>query len=311
MRGFDSSLTFQKLEVFCSVVELGSVTRAADRLCIAQPVVTAHIRSMEQRLGYPLVKRVGRNIALTEAGDRIYRWATEVLTRTREVERELAGLEKGEMGSAVVATSMSIGSYELPPLFVDFHRRQPDGLVTVQILTPQAAVDATRVGGCDFAVILIAANQELGGLTAIPLWQDDLLLVAGASSVWATQSTEALDLLRVPFISTPRNQPRRELEEALMRERGLEQRKVVMELGHPEAAKCAVRENLGVSFMFESAVRSDVDRNELVVLDRANFSMKVPVYLVHREDKRFSAYQAELVQFILASTLTTGRQREK
>ncbi|MGS0897476.1 LysR family transcriptional regulator [Burkholderia stagnalis] len=301
MRGFDSSLTFQKLEVFCTVVELGSVTRAADQLCIAQPVVTAHIRSMEKRLGYPLVKRAGRNIALTEAGDRIYRWATEVITRTREVERELAGLEKGEMGSAVVATSMSIGSYELPPLLADFHRRQPHGLVTLQILTPQAAVNATRVGGCDFAVILVAANQNLGGLTVLPLWWDELLLVAGTSSPWVTHSAAALDFRRIPFVSTPRNQPRRELEEALMRERGLEQRNVVMELGHPEAMKCAVRQNLGVSFMFESAVRAEVDREELVVLDRANLSMKVPIYLIHREDKRFSAFQAELVKFILDS----------
>ncbi len=139
MRGFDSYLTFQKLEVFCTVVELGSVTRAADRLCIAQPVVTAHVRSMEARLGYALVRRSGRNIALTEAGERIYRWATEVITRTREVERELAGLESGEMGNAVVATSMSVGSYALPPLLLDFHRLHPDGLVTVEISNPQGA----------------------------------------------------------------------------------------------------------------------------------------------------------------------------
>ncbi|MBN3824500.1 LysR family transcriptional regulator [Burkholderia sp. Ac-20384] len=301
VRGFDSYLTFQKLEVFCTVVELGSVTRAADRLCIAQPVVTAHVRSMEKRLGYALVKRAGRNIALTEAGERIYRWATEVITRTREVERELAGLEQGEMGNAAVATSMSIGSYALPPLFAEFHRRQPDGLVTVQILTPQAAVDATRVGGCDFAVILIAANQDLDGLTTIPVWEDELLLVCGASSPWAAQPARELDLRGVPFVSTPRHQPRRELEEALLRERGLEQRKVVMELGHPEAMKHVVRENLGVSFMFASAVRAEVERRELVVLDRPNLSMKVPIYLVHRDDKRFSAFQAELVQFIVDS----------
>ena len=182
MRGFDSYLTFQKLEVFCTVVELGSVTRAADRLCIAQPVVTAHVRSMEARLGYALVRRSGRNIALTEAGERIYRWATEVITRTREVERELAGLESGEMGNAVVATSMSVGSYALPPLLLDFHRLHPDGLVTVEISNPQGAVDATRMGTCDFAVILLAVGQDLDGLTTLPLWEDDLVLVCSPSN---------------------------------------------------------------------------------------------------------------------------------
>ncbi len=104
-------------------------TPERQRLSDAQLLTLIRTIHAKYKGAYAFVKRAGRNITLTEAGDRIYRWATEVLTHTREVERELAGLEKGEMGSAVVATSMSIGSYELPPLFVDFHRRQPDGLV--------------------------------------------------------------------------------------------------------------------------------------------------------------------------------------
>ncbi|WP_460415745.1 LysR family transcriptional regulator [Pseudomonas sp. microsymbiont 2] len=300
MRGFDSYLTFQKLEVFCTVVELGSVTRAADRLCIAQPVVTAHVRSMEARLGYALVRRSGRNIALTEAGERIYRWAAEVITRTREVERELAGLESGEMGNAVVATSMSVGSYALPPLLLDFHRLHPDGLVTVDISNPQGAVDATRMGACDFAVILLAVGQDLDGLTTLPLWEDDLVLVCSPSSPWANLPLADLDVHQIPFVSTPRNMPRRELEESLLRRQGFEQRRVVIELGHPEAMKHAVRQEVGVSFMFASAVRAEIARGELQVLARPDLSMKVPIYLVHREDKRFSAFQTQLVQFILS-----------
>src|SRR4051794_16458889 len=46
----DSRITLHKLEVFDLVVECGSVSRAADQLYISQPVVTAHIRSLEQRI---------------------------------------------------------------------------------------------------------------------------------------------------------------------------------------------------------------------------------------------------------------------
>ncbi|QBR01342.1 LysR family transcriptional regulator [Paraburkholderia pallida] len=302
MRGFDSYLTFQKLEVFCTVVELGSVTRAADRLCIAQPVVTAHLRSMEAKLGYALVTRSGRNIALTEAGERIYRWAAEVISRTREVERELAGLEKGTAGSAVVATSMSVGSYTLPSILSAFHSQHPDGLITLQITDPQAAVDATRIGGCDFAVILLESTQDLDGIKAIPLWEEDLLLVAAPSSRWLGADPQAVDLHTVPFISTPKNMARRDLEETLLRKYGLDTRKVVMELGHPEAMKHAVRQDIGLSFMLACSVRDDVRRGDLVALERPGMSMKIPTYLVHREDKRFSAYQSALVQFVLEST---------
>jgi len=50
----DQRITLHKLEVFELVVELGGVSRAVDRLFVAQPVVTAHIRSLEQRLGTDL-----------------------------------------------------------------------------------------------------------------------------------------------------------------------------------------------------------------------------------------------------------------
>ncbi|WP_241011400.1 MULTISPECIES: hypothetical protein [unclassified Burkholderia] len=47
---------------------------------------------MERRLGYAVLKCAGRNIALTEAGEHTYRWAIEVIKRTREVDRELVAL---------------------------------------------------------------------------------------------------------------------------------------------------------------------------------------------------------------------------
>src|SRR5580698_19292 len=103
MRAFDPYFTLQKLEVFCLFVDLQSVTRASERLCVAQPVVTAHLRGLETKLGVTLVKRVGRNIGLTEAGERVYKWANDVVMRTREMERELSGMEDGVAGSAVLA----------------------------------------------------------------------------------------------------------------------------------------------------------------------------------------------------------------
>ncbi|NQD91669.1 LysR family transcriptional regulator [Pseudomonas sp. CrR25] len=302
MRGFDPYLTFQKLEVFCTVAQLGSVTRAADRLCVAQPVVTAHLRSMEAKVGCALVERVGRNIALTEAGERIYRWATEVITRTREMERELAGVEAGTVGNAVVASSMTIGSYALPVLVSDFYLEHREGLVTVEISNPGAAVDSTRTGGCDFAVILLAPNQELDGLVARQLWAEPLLLVSAPGSQWLDPEHLNESLLKAPFISAPRKMARRELEDALLRKHGLENRQIILEFGHPEAMKHAVKENLGLCFMLASSIQADVRRGELQIVDLPDINLELPVFLVHREDKRFSNFQTALLDHIAEST---------
>ncbi|MFO6062194.1 LysR substrate-binding domain-containing protein, partial [Pseudomonas aeruginosa] len=101
-------------------------------------------------------------------------------------------------------------------------------------------------------------------------------------------------------VSAPDEMRRGVLEEHRLGRQGIKQRRVDIELGHPEAMKHAVRQEVGVSFMFASAVRAEIARGELQVLARPDLSMKVPIYLVHREDKRFSAFQTQLVQFILS-----------
>ncbi|MCA9288067.1 MAG: LysR family transcriptional regulator [Phycisphaerales bacterium] len=84
MRLLGSELTLHKLEVLHTVAQLESVSRAAERLGIAQPVVTSHIRSIERKLGVKLTQRRGRNIAFTDEGMRVLTWADEIVTRTRD-----------------------------------------------------------------------------------------------------------------------------------------------------------------------------------------------------------------------------------
>lgn len=300
MKGFDSSLTLQKLEVLCTVVELASVTRAAERLCVAQPVVTAHLRGLEAKLGVKLVARAGRNIALTATGQRVYVWAREVVTRTRELERELVGLEAGAAGSAVIAASMTAGTYLLPDLVTEFHAGRRDGLISVQISNPLAALDSVRTGACDLAVTLVAPGQNLDGLAVQKLGDEALRLVSAPASRLVGRSTSVAALTGLPFVSTPRNLLRRELEDALLSRAGVDSRQVLFEFGHPEAMKNAVRKDLGLCFMLESSVRADLARGELRAVGVRGFAASLPLSLLHRRDKRFSPYQTALVAYLLA-----------
>ncbi|RZF25786.1 LysR family transcriptional regulator [Paraburkholderia sp. UYCP14C] len=301
MRMFDPYFTLQKLEVFCLVAELQSVTRAADRLCVAQPVVTAHLRGLETKLGVSLVRRVGRNIGLTEAGDRVYKWASDVLTRTREMERELSGLEEGSAGSAVIAASMTPGSYLLPALVSDFYAVHPEGLVSIESSNPQVALDAVRTGECDFAVLVMHPSENRDGLTVHTLWEEALLLASAPDSKLVGAVALPRELAALPFISAPRRIVRRELEDEQLRAHGIDTRNVVLEFGHPESQKHAVKRDLALCFFLESAIRTDVERGELSVVRTPGLEMSVPLFLVHRRDKVLSQFQKALMDHIIAS----------
>jgi LysR family transcriptional activator of nhaA len=78
-------LNYHHLRHFWAVAREGGVTRAAERLHVSQPTVTAHVRQLEEALGEKLLARAGRGVVLTEVGRAVYRQADELFTLSREV----------------------------------------------------------------------------------------------------------------------------------------------------------------------------------------------------------------------------------
>src|SRR6201995_3109444 len=111
----DTRIPLSKLEIYCTVVELESVTAAAKELFVSQPVVTSHGRSLQDRLGAKLLYRDGHSMRPTEAGQLAYEWAKDVLTRSHEMSRRIEGLADGSGGSAAVGGRRKGGRYPSPP----------------------------------------------------------------------------------------------------------------------------------------------------------------------------------------------------
>jgi DNA-binding transcriptional LysR family regulator len=297
-RIFASQATLHKLEIFCMVCQMQSVTRVAERMGVAQPVVTAHLRFLEDKLGVRLFVRQGRRIALTEAGERVLKWANEVVTRTRELERELSAATDTAVGSVVVAASMTVASYVLPRLFARFRETNPHGEIALQISNPRAVTDSVREGSCDFALCILDPRHDVDGLNVERIWEEQLVLVAAPDSTLIGDAADIRTLADLPFITSPRNQVRRELEDDALRAYGIVRNRIVLEFGHPEAMKQAVRNHAGVAFVLETSVRDELKRGLLRKVETPDLNLPVPMFLVHRRGKTFSALQARLLNFV-------------
>lgn len=305
-RVFASQATLHKLEIFCMVCELQSVTRVADRMMVAQPVVTAHLRFLEDKLGVKLFQRSGRRLVLTEVGQRVYKWASDIITHTHELERELGNAVEGEFGSAVVAASMTVASYVLPALFTAFRQQHPDGGITVHVSNPQFVTAAVRDGTCDFGVCILDPRHDVDGLNVELLWTEQLVLVAAFDDASVGAEVTPQQIADLPFISSPRNQVRREAEEDGLRAHGITHRRVLLEFGHPEAMKQAVRRGAGVAFVMETSVHDELRRGLLRRIATPGIDLSIPVFLVHRRGKSFSSLQAQLMDFL--RTAAAGEQ---
>jgi DNA-binding transcriptional LysR family regulator len=295
---YDKRISLQKLEVFCLVVELGGVSRAAEHLVVAQPVVTAHIQSLQTRLGVKLLYREGHRMKLTDAGERVYQWAHETLSRTRELMRELDGLAEGQRGSVAVAASMTIGSYLLPPILAEFRRRRPASAITLAVSDPEHALQAVELGDCDFAVVVADAPPINPVLQSEVIGHDDIVLVAAPDYEPGVESLTAAALADTPLVSSPAGHVRRDVIDAQLADSGVRPRNVVIELGHPEAMKRATYDGLGMCLLFRTSVMQELEDGRLREVAISDAHLSVPLMTVLRSGKRLSPIQQELLDAV-------------
>lgn len=293
----DSRIALHKLEIFDLVVELGSVTRTADQLFVSQPVVTAHIRSLEQRIGARLFYREGRQLVLTEAGCVAHEWARDVLTRTRELSRHLEGLSDGSRGGVVVGAGMSTGSYLLPPILSRFRQERPSAEITCYISDSEHAMDGVEKGQHDFAVIIFEGEPIADCLEAEQLREEELVIAASPDFDLASEIS-IKELVTLPMVESPTGLVRRTLVDRQLQKLGIRKRNIVLALGHPEAMKRATELGLGVTLQFRSAVQDDIDAGRLRQIEIADANLSVPVFLVWRKGKLLSAVQRDLMDDI-------------
>src|SRR5574339_292313 len=108
IRRFLKHGTLPQLRVFEASARLGSLTRAAQELHMAQPTASVQIKKLSETVGLPLFEQVGKRIYLTEAGKRVYAGCGDVfraLSRLEEALAEMRGLASGQLRLAVTSTA--------------------------------------------------------------------------------------------------------------------------------------------------------------------------------------------------------------
>lgn len=116
-----SWLNYHHLLYFWTVARTGSVTAAAEELGLAQPTISAQLRSLEESLGQKLFERIGRRLELTDTGRTVYRYANEIFSLGREMIQTLDGRpadqrERLRVGVADVLPKMVVSRLLAPLL---------------------------------------------------------------------------------------------------------------------------------------------------------------------------------------------------
>src|ERR687890_478029 len=154
-------MELRQVQTFRAVAEELSFSRAAAKLGYVQSSVSAQVGALEQELGVPLFDRLGRGIALTDAGEVMLAHSRKLLALAEQTKGAVvdAGVGSGEVtGSLTVSAPETLLTYRLPELLALFHERHPRVRVSVRPSAVGRLVGSTRraleEGAVDVAFVL-------------------------------------------------------------------------------------------------------------------------------------------------------------
>lgn len=293
--------TLPQLAVFEAVARLGSFTKAAEELYMAQPTVSVQMKKLSETVGLPLIEQVGKRVHLTDAGRVLQAACLETFATLAGLERsldDLRGLETGQLQLAVSTT----GEYFAPRVLAAFVKQHPHVEISLQIHNQGVLLErmarnlddlyifAEAPAGRDWVIHPILPNPM------VPFAHTDHPLTREKNIPFARFAKE-------PFLMRESGSGARSFARDVFEARGCAPQ-IRMELSNNEAIKQAIIAGLGVSIMSRYTLGLDMPHEQLAVLDVQGFPIDRSWVFVHPTGKQLSLVAQSFMAFTLREAKT-------
>lgn len=176
-------MNLKQLEYFVRVAEVGSFSKAAVLLDIAQPALSRQVRLLETDLRAVLLQRTGRGVVLTEAGKRLFEHAVGILQLVAQAREDLEAGRDEPTGRIVIGLPPSMGRVLTLPLVQGFERRLPKARLAIVEGLSAHITEWIATGRVDVGLVLNPQSQE--AIEVQPVFEQALCLVSPADAAEA------------------------------------------------------------------------------------------------------------------------------
>jgi LysR family transcriptional regulator, nitrogen assimilation regulatory protein len=189
-------MNLKQLEYFVQVAELGSFSKAAVVLDIAQPALSRQVRGLETALHQQLFLRNGRGVALTDAGKRLFDHSVAVLQLVAHAREDLGASRDAPVGRVTIGLPPSIGRQLTLPLIDRFKKQLPAARLAIVEGLSTHIVEWVTSGRVDVGLVYNPEAQP--GLEITPLLQEPLGLVSRADKGKRRRAAPPLPMKELP-----------------------------------------------------------------------------------------------------------------
>lgn len=252
------------LDLFCSVVELGSLSRAAQAHGVTQPSASSRIRALERRLGVRLLNRSATGSAPTADGRLVAEWATAVLSASASLQAGVDALQAHRGGRLRVVASFTVAEFLLPGWLATIAGKGAE--VELGVMNSARVLEAVRAEQADIG--FVESPGDTKGLRTTVVALDELCAVVAPAHPWARRRrpVDAATLAATSLVLRERGSGTRDSLEAALAASGHVGVAGPLELGSTTAVKTAVIGGAGPAVLSRVAVDAELASGRLVAV---------------------------------------------
>ena len=254
-------------EVFLSVAENLSFSKAAEDLFISQPAVTKHIKELEARLNMALFERRGNKVYLTKAGKLTYNYLNRIKQEYREMEFELGRLNDTFKGTLRIGASSTISQYIIPKVIAAFHKRYPK--IELYLLNGNSFEMEQKLFDNEIDLALVENASSQASIKYIDFLDDELVIVTASNSVYAKKkSLSADDLQTLPIVLREKGSGTLEVIQKALSKYSIpiDKLNILIHLGSTEAIKNFLCDFDGIALVSEKSIEKELRLKEITKL---------------------------------------------
>lgn len=258
-------MELRHLEYFVAVAEEANFTRAAERIHVAQPAVSAQIQRLERELGQPLLDRSRRTVRLTAAGEAALPYARVALAAVADIRVAVDELTQLIRGTVTIGTVTS-HSVDIPLLLAEFHAEHPNVEIMLSTDNSDALIDKVRSGRLDAAIASVGSDERPEGLHVEVVTDEAIVVTVSRADQWASRKTIRLkDLADRQLIALPVGAGIRHQFDAACARAGVTPR-IAFEASTPLALADLAERGLGAAIVPASVPRSRVGLHAVAII---------------------------------------------
>lgn len=183
-------LDIRQLAYFHTIIDEGNITKAAEKLHIAQPPLSHQLKLLEGELGVNLIERSTRKFQITDAGRMLYRRCDQILELMNTTIKELRDLNEGLEGTLSIGTISSCGDTILPLKIRSFNLKYPKINFEIREKHTEEIIELLMSGVIEIGIIRTPYNSEIFESILLP----NEPMVAASSNYLYDNNAESISL---------------------------------------------------------------------------------------------------------------------